>query len=173
MAGFAQALPVVLRFEGGTSNDAADRGGLTRAGVTQKTYDEWRAAKGLPARSVREITPTEIEQLYHQRYWLAARCDAVPWPMSLGVFDCAVNHGPRGAWRIWQRALGVKEDGVPGPQTLAAIQQANADALMWAAEKARLRYYARICQADPSQLRFLEGWQNRAVELHHEMRRLA
>ena len=61
MSGFAQALPVILKHEGGYVTDPVDRGGATNFGVTQATYDAWRASVREKVRPVKEITTDEVE----------------------------------------------------------------------------------------------------------------
>jgi len=48
--------------------------------------------------------------------------DGLPTGVDLMVFDAAVNQGPKWAAKFLQRALGVKDDGIIGPQTLAAAK---------------------------------------------------
>lgn len=173
MSGFAQALPVVLKFEGGYVNDPVDRGGATNKGITQTTYNAWRKDHGEAPRPVKLIEEAEVQAIYHARYWVAAKCDAVPWPLSVGHFDAAVNHGVANAWRIMQRALGVADDGKPGPITMHALQLANPPDLKWEWLKARAGFYARIVQGNPPQSKFLRGWMNRVIDVHREMEALS
>jgi lysozyme family protein len=170
VSGFLRALPFVLRVEGGLSDHAADRGGKTKHGITQATYDAWREGTGQTKRSVSEVTAEEVQAIYHKEYWLAARCDSLPWPLSLAHFDASVNHGPETAWRIMQRALGVKDDGQPGPVTMQAAYAANVESLTWRWLKERAAFYANIVKAKPGQAVFLKGWLNRLFDLHREMR---
>lgn len=173
MSGFADALPVILKFEGGFVDDSDDRGGATNKGITQGTYDAWRRGRGVPTRSVKLLEDGEVLDIYHKGYWMAAKADAVPWPLSVGHFDAAVNHGVTNAWKIMQRALGVADDGIPGPKTLTALQLADPGNLVWEWLKARAAFYARIVQGSPSQAKFLRGWLNRVLDVHREMERLA
>lgn len=46
-AAFAEALPFVLRWEGGFVDDPDDRGGLTNKRVIQRVYDAYRDDRGL------------------------------------------------------------------------------------------------------------------------------
>jgi len=171
---FVRALPVILRSEGGYVHDPLDRGGETNYGVTAAVYAEYLAAKGRPARSVRDIDMAEVREIYWTRYWQAGGCQALPWPLALAHFDGCVNHGVRNAWRIMQRALRVADDGQPGPQTHAALKAADPEALVWAWLEARTDFYVRIVSASPPQLRFLRGWLlHRVIGLHREMRRPA
>lgn len=171
MSGFSNALPVILGFEGGVSDHPRDAGGLTNHGITQATYDRYRDAQKQPRRPVTEITRDEVHHLYHTMYWLAAKCDTLPWPLSMGHFDCAVNSGVAGAWRIMQRALGVEPDGRPGPRTMNKLQTTDPENLLWRWLEARTDFYVTIVRNDPRQLVFLRGWLNkRILGLHRAMR---
>ena len=167
MPGFAQALPVILRAEGGYVDDPVDRGGATNFGVTQKTYDAYRIKKRLGKVSVRGITTEEVGSVYHVRYWLKGKCDALPWPASMAHFDSCVNHGPRNAAKLLQRAVGAVPDGKIGPRTLAAVVKTSglANTLLWG----RVRYYLKIVKVRPSQIRFLRGWLLRVLHLRDEV----
>lgn len=90
---FRAALAHVLTFEGGYSDHPLDKGGATNFGVTQGTYDRWRAAQGLPAQPVKVITRAEVEAIYWANYWLKAGCDQLAPALAFVVFDSAVNSG--------------------------------------------------------------------------------
>lgn len=168
MSGFAQALPIVLSAEGGYSSDPRDRGGETNFGVTQATYHEWLDSIGERRRPVRDITPEEVERVYHARYWLAAKCDALPWPVSAAHFDAAVNHGVGRAVRMLQEVLGVAIDGVFGPVTMAAAEGVDPGELVNDLLWIRIAFYQRISRGD--QVAFLRGWLARILELRKGLR---
>lgn len=74
-------------------------------------------------------------------YLLAYTDRARTWSSRLGVEfflrDSIFNRGPKGAARILQRALGVRDDGVVGPVTKAALDAYSGDLLAqlrWARE---------------------------------------
>lgn len=163
MSGFAQALPVILKHEGGYVTDPVDRGGATNFGVTQATYDAWRASVREKVRPVKEITTDEVEAIYHARYWLEAKCDALPWPASLAHFDAAVNHGVGRAAHLLQEALGVPVDGKIGPQTLAAAAKLAPAELVTRMLWERVEFYQLISKGE--QVKFLRGWLARVLEL--------
>ncbi len=165
MSGFLQALPVILRFEGGYANDPDDPGGATMKGITQKTYDAWRKSKGLPNKAVRGISDAEVETVYHERYWVAGKCDALPWPVSLVHCDACVNHGPRNAAKLLQRAAGVADDGVIGPMTLAAVEALHPDALVNLMLWKRLEFYEAIARRRTASRKFLLAWLSRVNHL--------
>lgn len=170
MAGYYQALPVTLRFEGGYANHPSDPGGATMKGVTQAAYDAWRGAMGKPSQDVRAITNAEVEVLYHERYWTPAKCDALPWPASLCHFDASVNHGLAGAAKLLQRAAGVADDGKVGPATLAAVAALPLPTLVGRMLFERLDLYERICLGRPASRVFLLAWLSRVNALRDRCR---
>jgi len=162
---FDEALQLTLGYEGGISNDKADRGGLTQAGITQRTYDAWRRVRRLPLRAVTLIEPEEVRTIYFQLYWLAAHCDELPGQLAKCVFDASVNHGPTRAIRLLQLSIGITDDGQFGPQTRRALEHADENATITIYLDAREDFYADIIEADPTQVRFKDGWRNRVIAL--------
>lgn len=169
MATFQRCLDVIVHNEGGYSNHAADRGGATNIGVTQATYDRWRQQAGKGSRDVREISWDEIEQIYFEGYWLAAKCDRLePIEVALVALDAAVNHGPARSIRFLQRGAGLPVsdvDGAWGPRTQAAIAATPPRRLVERALDARWSFFERIMANDPSQEAFRNGWRNRVEHL--------
>ncbi len=169
---FETALPLILAHEGGYSDRPADRGGPTKQGVTQAVYDAYRARSGAAVRSVRDIEGSEVADIYKTQYWQPAGCDPLPEKLALCVFDSAVNHGVRKAKVLLQRALGVNDDGVIGPSTLSALNDAlirgGEDVLVSRYLEVRGDFYDAIVANDPSQAQFIKGWHNRIIELRKE-----
>lgn len=163
-----KALDFLLAEEGGWSNHKADTGGATMYGVTQATYNTYRKAKGLPTQSVRKITHDEARDLYDKMYWKEARCDRLPWPISYMVFDAAVNSGPSRGVKWMQQGIGVKDDGVVGPGTIARANEVvdNGDGMaLYNIIDARATFLARLVQGKPSQAAFLLGWWRRTLRV--------
>ena len=138
---FQRSLAFVLKAEGGYTNHPADRGGPTNKGILQREYDQYRRDNGLPAADVRDILNAEVADIYLHDYWLAGRCDRMPWPVSLAHFDACVNTGVTQAAKFLQRTVGTRSDGLLGPLTLGALTAA--------------------VKRDPEQRAFLQGWLNR------------
>ena len=167
MSGFVRALPVILRAEGGYVNDPDDRGGATNMGITQKTYDAWRVTQHERTRHVKRIADDEVEAIYHTRYWVDAKCDALPWPVSLVHFDAAVNHGVRRAVKMLQQSVGAVVDGIHGPRTQAAIDAQDPTTTVGKMLWQRVDFYYRISRGN--QLKFLRGWLRRLLHLRRAM----
>lgn len=138
---FGRALAFVLRWEGGYTDNPADPGGATNKGITQRTYDAWRAKKRLPARPVREIKDSEVEAIYREEYWVD-----LPWPLALVHFDTRVNMGS-------QKAAG-----------LLCASAGAVDSYL----KKRRAYYMTIVRIRPQLTVFLRGWLNRLDALEKE-----
>lgn len=147
MTPFLRSLRFVRRWEGGWSDHAQDPGGKTNHGITLATYTNWRRSQGLPdpsADDLRAISEEEVEAIYQQNYWDGCRCDELPPPIALLVFDMAVNAGPSRSIRLLQEALGVSVDGIIGPETLGAARAADPQAVAAEFTARRSVYYASL-----------------------------
>lgn len=132
---FPRALEVVLKLEGGYSDDPRDSGGKTQYGITEKVARAFGYSGDM-----RELTKQTAAEIYKQGYWLNCKCDQLPYPLSLYVFDCAVNQGSDAAKKLLQAALNVKQDGLIGSVTLAAARKSGSEtAALFMAGRA-LRY---------------------------------
>lgn len=162
---FLRVMDFTSLWEGGKVDDPVDRGGRTNMGVTQKTFDSWRDDKGLERLDVFEITATEAYEIYKANYWNTVRGDELPERVALAVFDFGVNCGTKRAIRSLQKAVGVTQDGIIGPQTITAVQKANPEDVFDAVNRERNNLYSRFIAANPEQSRFKNGWQNRVNAL--------
>ena len=115
----------ILAHEGGYVNHPDDPGGATNMGVIQTTYDAWRQRKKREPQSVRYITKDEVIAIYKDQYWDKVWGDYLPNGVDYAMYDFAINSGPSRATKFMQSLLGVKEDGVMGNVTLAAIKAKN------------------------------------------------
>lgn len=161
LSAFDRWLPEILKHEGGFVNHPKDPGGATNKGVIQRTYDSWRDRKRQPRQSVRSITDAEVAAIYRRDYWDAVKADDLPVGVAYAVFDLAVNSGVKRAARYLQGAVGVAEDGVVGPATIAAARARDPDAIVNA-----------ICDRRMTFLRGLEtfatfgkGWTRRVTDV--------
>ena len=75
--------------------------------------------------------------------------------------DLAFNRGLGGATKFLQRALGVNDDGVIGPKTLAALEKADARDVMRQTSLEQLQYERRLAEQNPARKKFLQGLENR------------
>ena len=159
---FKKVLAFCLSFEGELSDHPLDRGGLTWKGIARNAHPDW---PGWAYIDRGQRPPDElVEKLYYERFWKPLRCDELPPPVALLLFDTAVGTGIAPAVRLMQRTLRVKADGIIGPQTISAAKNADLYVFSVFFTLYRQNYYRIIVHKDPSQEIFLLGWMRRAVE---------
>ncbi len=168
MANHELLVPFIQKWEGGFSNDPADRGGATMAGVTIATYTDYRRKKGMPSPKIDElkrITPDEWCEIFKYMYWDRWRADEIK---SQSVADILVDWvWCSGSWgiKIPQQLIGVKPDGVVGPKTLFALNSIGVRTLFEELKKLRFEYIEDICRNNPTNLKFRNGWVNRLNDI--------
>ena len=152
---FDTAFTTLLKYEGDYSDHPADPGGKTRYGITEVVARE-AGYRG----DMRELPLDLAKRIYKERYWDAVRADELPEAVRYAVFDAAVNSGPRqAAWL--QRAVGVTDDGIIGPKTLAAVRAADPERLLRRFLSQRLRFMTNL----PNWSSFSRGWARRIADL--------
>lgn len=173
MSRFDTCLEFVLGKEGGKVDDPTDRGGRTNKGITQSTYDSFRKSKGLASKDVWEIDDSEVKEIYFSSYWNPIKCGQLPAPLDLAVFDAGVNCGTRRSAKWLQSALGLPFadiDGVIGIKTLTYVSDAKIaneiDRVFARFQDLRNTHYKDLVLRDPSQAKFIKGWQNRIVAVN-------
>ena len=165
MARFETALAFVFEREGGFSDDPDDRGGTTKYGITQATYDEWRKLQNKPTERVAALTRDTAAVVYYSLFWLRGRCDRLPVPVDALHFDACVNHGVLNAGRMLQQALSMAAadvDGVVGPKTIGTALAANPILTFGRYMRQRMALWLVLAGSNPKQMKFLTGWLHRA-----------
>lgn len=103
MDNFPRAVAIILELEGG-SKLVTDTGGLTRFGISSRSY---------PSLDIKSLTEALAIEIYRKDYWTPAKCDTMPWPMCLYVFDCAVNQGLTAARKLQYATFARAESPTP------------------------------------------------------------
>lgn len=153
---FDQAFDQLLNHEGGFVDHPDDPGGATRYGITEAVAREV-GYRG----DMRDLPVALAARIYRERYWNAVRADELPEAVRYLVFDAAVNSGVGQAARWLQRAVGVRDDGVIGPWTLAAARAHNPEVLVRRYLSQRLRFMAGLSNWPA----FGRGWARRIADL--------
>jgi lysozyme family protein len=156
---FERAVQRVLEFEGGYSNDPVDAGGETKFGICKRSY---------PNLDIKNLTIEDAKFIYYRDFWepqLYGNFGSIE--LAEKIFDLAVNVGSSKAHLLLQRALRavgnpVKEDGILGKITLAAVNSANETALLAALRSEAAGHYRSIVAKNSSQNKFINGWLKRA-----------
>ena len=172
-------------------NDPADKGGATNKGVTIATYKSYCKAHGMKQPTIADlkaITDETVMAILKEFYWDKMRADNI---VSQSIANLCVNTlwgSGTGYIKIIQGVLGVKQDGVVGPVTLAKINQwPNQKDLFDRLWKRRKKFFEDIVassvksyerkigrKATERELmtrtnkRFLRGWLNRLNDFKYE-----
>lgn len=147
---------VILR-EGAASNDPADHGGRTQYGISEKANPQaWADGK---------VTEAEARAIYEQKYVKGPGFDKIhDLNLRAQLVDFGVNSGPQLAIMKLQECVGADVDGALGPQTLQLLDGIYAPDINNRLVSARIKMIGKIVTKNPSQLKWLNGWLNRALE---------
>lgn len=163
MASFDQAIPLILKHEGGYIDDKDDLGGATNRGIIFKIFKLYAEQLGLePTKeALKTLTEAQAKQIYKLQFWDKMRGDAIlDQQVANIIFDGFVNCGTNGI-KIAQRVAGVDQDGVIGAKSLATINAAAPRILFDGIKDERIRYYHMIAERREKNKKFLKGWLNR------------
>ncbi|MGA3091630.1 MAG: glycosyl hydrolase 108 family protein [Terriglobales bacterium] len=166
MASFDVFLPILLRFEGGYSDDPTDPGGETNKGITMATFQSCsHELLGLDPTSenLKALTDAQAGLIYKPLYWNKLQADALAsQDLANIVCDFYVNAGTN-ATKLLQHVLNnlgasVVEDGTIGPASLQALAGFDQVQVYRQYKQGRITYYQTLGQKYPQ---FLQGWLNR------------
>ena len=158
MADYKKLKPIILKLEGGFLGNA-DGATCTMKGVTLATYRKF-FGKSKTCKDLRNISDAQWDSIFLNGYWnkwLAYKIEnqsianlLVDWTYTSGVYGI----------KFPQRILGVKDDGIVGPRTIAAINnypnQRELFEKLWKRRKAHFESIAKN-----GKQKFLKGWLNR------------
>lgn len=149
---------IIIEGNGKVSKLKNDRGGLTKWGISQRSY---------PHLDIRNLTRDDAVQIYHRDFWTPIRGDKFDSiAVADTVFVYGVHSGPGTAAERLQETLNglgkpLSVDGRIGPATIAAANSVPPLALVEAFKRNIQARYDQIVAADPTQEEFANGWRNR------------
>jgi len=174
---FERAFREVLELEGVFSNHASDRGGKTKYGITEGTWEGYVKAKQVanPCR-IEDLSVAQAKAVYRWGYWDHLGLDSMPPLVAMELFDAGVNCGPGAAVRFLQwgynavrrrEDVALEVDGKLGPKTLKAVwglaNLGHEKALVTAMNIYQGNHYIRLAEQFPSQRDFMRGWMKRCM----------
>lgn len=151
-----QCFQMVLKNEGGFSNNPRDPGGMTNLGVTKRAWENW-VGHTVNEDFMRNLTPEKVNPFYKAQYWDRIKGDQLPAGIDYALYDFAVNSGVMKASKTAQEIAGVPADGVIGQKSIAAIIACNPHEVADAICDMRLEFLKRLSTFDT----FGKGWTDR------------
>lgn len=152
---FDEAVTKVLKHEGGYVDHPSDPGGATNYGITIAVARE----NGYGG-SMKDLPLDLAKKIYRAKYWDSVQADKLPSGVRFAIFDYAVNSGPMASIRALQRVLGIMDDGILGPRTIAAASDMDGNRLAARLNGYRLKFMTDL-KVWPT---FSRGWARRIAE---------
>lgn len=160
-----------LTIEGGYQCDPDDRGNWTsgKCGVGELKGTKYGiSAMSYPHEDIKNLTKERAEYLYKRDYWDRCKCGFIPDPLSVAVFDYAINSGTARAVKDLQRSLGVVVDGIIGNQTIAAANRIPPRRVLEDYMNLRIEYM----QKSKMWWKYKKGWTDRVQRIKQFCERL-
>lgn len=160
MADFKTALAITLKSEGGFFH-VIETGEVVNMGITLETLRNLGVLKSSgPATDadiafVKSLTLDEVTEIYEKEYWCNIG-EISSQTVANKVFDVQVNTG-HGVIFL-QLALGVQDDGILGPRTAAATNEADPQKLLAIIKLEGTAYYKNLATKKDIWAKDLNGW---------------
>lgn len=184
MSNFDTAIKVVLEHEGFYSNDKFDPGGATKYGVSLTFLKSMESTNldladvnndgMVTIEDIRSLTLEEAIDIYKYQWWDRYKYEEIlDSKIATKIFDLSVNMGAVQAHKLVQRALKLKDDGILGEKSFAAINETeDVDKLINAISDQAVKFYITITKSRIQKygldegIKYLLGWIRRACNLN-------
>ena len=167
MADFNKYAPKLKRWEGGYANDPDDTGKQTQCGVTLATFQQFFGADKAEA-DLRRMTEAQWRTIMKGGFWDKCQADMIHnQSVAECIVDWCVNSGPAIIKKV-QGIVGVKADGVVGPQTLRAINNYDGKKLHYRVKAARLAWLVDCVERRSVAVKWFDGWINRVASFCYQ-----
>ena len=159
MADYKKLIPTVLKYEGGYAGNI-DGKICTMKGVTLDTYRKY-FGRQKTCKELKGISNAEWEYIFKEGFWDRWKADEinnqsianllVDWCWTSGIYGI----------KYPQRILGVKDDGIVGDKTIAAVNNyPNQKELFDKLWNRRKKHFEDIAKTH-NRAKFLNGWLRR------------
>lgn len=103
---FEEFMKQLHKFEGGFSDRASDKGGKTKFGITQRTWNAFGKKVNPKVTDVKDITLEEAKKVYYENYYKGAAENIEDPALAYVYFDTNVIMGPNDARRFLKESGG-------------------------------------------------------------------
>lgn len=157
---FRWAVKIALRHEGGlvTKEQAeakGDPGGETKYGISKRAY---------PHLDISSLTREDAIKIYYKDYWPTWLDSIQEAGLALQLFDFGINAGPKRMVQTLQKSLRVTVDGLVGPKTLGAINNAHPQYVRNRFAEEVIIFYTGLMVKNSVYTKFFRGWLRRALD---------
>jgi lysozyme family protein len=149
---FNDALVFLLQEEGGLVSHKDDPGGITKYGISKKSY---------PNVDIANLTKEQAGEIYMRDYWSKLPSD-IPQSVKFLAFDFGVNAGINRAIKTIQKAIGTDPDGAWGRLSSAALAHHKERDVLINFTVERQIFYSGL----PTFPVFGKGWLRRTLRAH-------
>lgn len=160
---FEKAFERLIGHEGGFSTDRNDPGNWTGGKVGKGVMKGTKfgiAANTYPNLDIKNLTIEQAKAIYKKDWWDKLGADQLHPSIVYQLWDFAVNAGKSRALKKLQQAVGVPDDGIIGPKTIAAVNAKDVNDVLLLLASERLRFYTSL----PTWSTYGKGWTNRVAE---------
>ena len=170
MVEFDDMITVLLKHEGGFTDDPKDPGNWTGGSEGKgelKGTNFGISCKAYPDEDIKGLTIERVKELYKKDYWDRYRVGQLPDRIRHIFFDMCVNMGGSRAIRVLQEACNSKNsnkidvDGGIGRATVAASSNVED----FRVRAFRVLYYAEVIAKKPTLAKYWVGWFRRSCEV--------
>lgn len=173
MSLFENAIPIVLKNEGGYTDNPDDPGSATNYGISTRFL---LSEPSIGITDAKLLTVIQASAIYEKYWWnFYSYGNIVDQTIATKIFDLCVNMSTT-VHKIVQTVLNEQfwctliVDGNLGPKSIAAINAVNMlttqQTLINGISDGAWQHYQNIITANPKEVQFAEGWKNRAYNIH-------
>lgn len=193
MAEFLKAFQYMIANEVSSGNpeglveDVDDSGGLTKYGISRKFLLNYKPdiktgallrEIGFPPVTysnintiIKQMTLPQAQIIFQDIFWEDIGIEQISsQSIASYLFDAGVNHGPRTAIKMCQRALwailgshtSIACDGLCGPKTTEIINKTSNDILLPILQAIRAELYIDLITYNRKLSKYMNGWLKRA-----------
>lgn len=169
---FSEAIKVVLKHEGGLSDDKNDSGSWTKYGISLRFLKQSHIdpnGDGVEnSADIIHLTLTEADNIYYNQFWLKGHYDKIDdRRVAAHLFDFGVNAGLSQSAKLSKRAINrilttpIIVDGIMDAKTIQIINHLVPSVFLSALKAEEKDFYLEIVKRHPQLKCFLKGWLSR------------
>lgn len=166
---FDKAMVLVMKHEGGFSNDKNDPGGITRYGISlrflKQSHIDPNGDGKEDSEDIIHLSRTQADQIYYKEWYLKYHYNQInDLSIMTDILDFSINAGASQCHKIVKRAINdiinepIEVNGVLDKDTIEIINLIEPSILHSAINHQQELFYRSIVKRNPQLKVFLKGW---------------